>query len=142
MSRHTTTLAVSALSLAALTALSGCIVVVGNRGGAYEARTYTNDGTRTKRIGVELDRVSNTLAAQLAIDGDRAAVITRVALNSAAERAGLERHDVIIAINGDRKAAIADIRDAVEDRKPGDTMVLTILRGGETREITVEVERR
>ncbi len=64
-------------------------------------------------------------------------VITQVVSGSPAAQVGLRQNDVITEINGqvlDTESALAQI---VNQHKPGDTLSLTVLRGGS--QITVQL---
>lgn len=66
------------------------------------------------------------------------AEITRVLADSPAEEAGLRRGDVIIAIDGEPVAGSEDLRGIVLSRGVLVPLVVSVERGGEEREITVE----
>lgn len=61
--------------------------------------------------------------------------IAEVVADSPAAEAGLQAGDVIAAVNGEAVRRPADVVDAVRAAQPGDTLALTIVRGGETLEI-------
>ena len=61
--------------------------------------------------------------------------IAEVAADSPAAQAGLEAGDLITAVNGDEVQQVADVVDAVRAAQPGDTLALTVERGGETLDI-------
>jgi serine protease Do len=60
-----------------------------------------------------------------------------VETGSAADEAGLIKEDIIIAANGTKVTTTADLSDIKDKLKPGDTLVLTIVRGG--KQMTVNV---
>lgn len=75
-------------------------------------------------------------------DEDEAgARITRVLPGSPADEANLRRGDIITAIGGDSVTADS-LRDVVLDQQPGDTLDLTILRGGESLDLSVTLGER
>jgi S1-C subfamily serine protease len=61
--------------------------------------------------------------------------ITEVAAGSVAERAGLRRGDVIVAIAGRRAVRTADVVGAVTRQAPGTWLPLEVERGGRRLEI-------
>jgi membrane-associated protease RseP (regulator of RpoE activity) len=84
--------------------------------------------TPPPRLGAELHSPSETLADQLDLPKDRGLVVHRVMPDSAAARAGLRPHDILLELNG--KAVSAKIDDfrkalaAIEANKPVDAVVL------------------
>jgi len=75
-----------------------------------------------------------------AVDGG--ARITQVTPGSAADRAGLEAGDVIVAIAGAPIADADDVIDAVDDRAPGDPAELEVRRAGATVSVSVTLGSR
>lgn len=67
---------------------------------------------------------------------DKGAEISSVSKESAAEKAGLKKGDIITRI-GDKKIEDAeDITDAVHTHKPGDKVAIAILRDGKEQKLT------
>jgi serine protease Do len=62
--------------------------------------------------------------------------------DSPAEKAGLERYDVIIELEGEPVANYNEFRNKVAMVQPGTEVAITILRDGERKEITVELGER
>ena len=91
-------------------------------------------------IGVTLDNADDALAEQLGLDPKAVVVIREVTPGLPAEKAGLERFDIVTHINGDTPAGADDLRRVVGESKPGDTITLRVLRQGQTRDINVVVE--
>jgi 2-alkenal reductase len=98
------------------------------------------------------------VASELNLPVSNGVLITDVRAGSPAERAGLQSgtqttvvrgvevptdSDIIVAING---TLVRDIDDLVaylvENTSPGDTVVLTIVRGGNTLDLDVTLDRR
>src|SRR5690606_15862427 len=88
-------------------------------------------------IGVEPP--SDALAAHLAVEPDEVLVVTSVAEGGPAARAGVQRHDVIVAIDGERGVDREKLRAALSAKKPGDELALTLLRRGAEREVRVRL---
>lgn len=91
-------------------------------------------------IGVSLSRVDDALAAQIGVDPTRVFLISDVTPDRPAAKAGVQRFDVVTAINGDSPAREDTLRDAVRASKAGDTITLRVLRKGQTHDINVVVE--
>ena len=70
-------------------------------------------------------------------DGGTIVVVEEVNAGSAAEEAGVEAGDVIVAVNGQSIAATADLMAIRRQHAIGDTIVLTVLRDDQTLDIPV-----
>lgn len=90
------------------------------------------------RLGIEYGPASESLIQALDLPRG-AAVIGRVAQGSAADRAGLEPGDVIVAVDGDRLQKPLELSQIIGMKKPGDRVRLTINRDGDIREFTVRL---
>lgn len=76
------------------------------------------------------------------LQGDRPeAVITQVADDSPAEKAGLIAGDQVIAVDGKAVADWTSLVETIAARRPGDRVVLTVQRGSTRQEISVELGR-
>ncbi len=132
-------------SLLGATALTvpGCIVVVGNtsRPASYESSSWDASGSPAKRIGIETEQPGPALAAQLGVQPDQTALITRVVPGSSAEAAGFKRFDVLTHIDGQPGATIWTVRSAVQSKDIGQTVAIRVLRAGQPVELVVTVER-
>jgi len=69
------------------------------------------------------------------------ALVQEVVSESAAELAGLEIGDLIIAVDGDRIASAADLRVNIINTAPGTEITLDILRNGEPTTLTAVLGR-
>lgn len=83
-------------------------------------------------IGVTMDSIER--------DGRTATVLQRILDDLPADRAGLEAGDVITQVNGAKSSSPEDIRGAIRELEPGDTLRLTIERNGSPREVELKVE--
>jgi serine protease Do len=70
---------------------------------------------------------------------DKGAEVTSVNKESAAEKAGLKKGDIITAIGNKKIESADDVHDAVHDHKPGDKVAITILRDGKEQKLTAEL---
>jgi len=72
---------------------------------------------------------------------DKGAEIESVTKESAAEKAGLKKGDIITKV-GDRKVeSTDDVTDAIRNHKPGDKVPVTFLREGKTQTVTTELTK-
>ena len=73
---------------------------------------------------------------------DRGARIADVRAGTPAARAGVREGDVVTSVDGERVRSGDDLRAAVDEHEPGDTLALEIRRGGQTRTLDVELGER
>jgi len=93
-------------------------------------------------LGVTLDEVNPVLAAQLGLD-DAGAVVLNVADGSPAEDAGVERYDVILAIDGETFGkSVEALAKRIGEAGAGGTVALTIIRAGQPRTLNVTLASR
>ncbi len=62
--------------------------------------------------------------------------VMEVKPSSAAEKAGLQPGDVIVAVDGKKIGGLVDLQVAVRTRKAGDTISLTYERGNDQKTVT------
>lgn len=91
-------------------------------------------------LGVRMAHSGPALAKQLGVDPDKTTLITYVAEDTPAARAGLEQWDIIIEIDGAPDASPSSIRRVLRSSNPGDTVTCTVLRADERKNITAVLE--
>ena len=95
------------------------------------------------QMGVSIQELTPSLAAQLALPVTRGVLITHVAADSAAALAELTQGDVIVGIDGRNVATTDDLRRLMVTRKVGDTITLTIASAGRpNRAVTLTLTER
>jgi S1-C subfamily serine protease len=93
-------------------------------------------------LGVTGIDVSPEVAEEFGLDASRGAVVDSVQDGSGADEAGLQSGDIIVAVDGDELATMAELVALVRVREPGDTLQLTIVRDGEELEFDVTLGER
>jgi serine protease Do/serine protease DegQ len=91
------------------------------------------------QLGVTIAPVTPDIAQALGIATSSGALITQVARDSAAARAGLKAGDIVTAINGRNVKSAAEFRNSIGLLRIGDKVELALLRDGQTRKLTAEV---
>jgi S1-C subfamily serine protease len=91
---------------------------------------------------VDLDGVEEAVRSQLGINAEEGAFVAQVTPDSAADQAGLEDGDVIIAVEGEPIESSTDVAEAVRDHEVGDQIELRIERDGEEQTLTATLGRR
>ena len=93
-------------------------------------------------LGIEAQALSRELAASFGLRTPQGVIVAGVVSGGPAAQAGLQPGDVLLSIDGQ---AILDARATMSDIAsipPGTSLPLTIVRGGERMEMTVEVGER
>jgi S1-C subfamily serine protease len=108
-------------------------------------------------LGVETLEIDEEIADTFNLDVDQGLLIASVTDGSAAERAGLRGGseqvvvdgttwvlggDIILAADGTKLRTVAQLRELIEAKDPGDEVTLEIRRDGETRTVTAKLGRR
>jgi len=75
-------------------------------------------------------------------DTESGARIVEVRSGGPADEAGVRQGDVVTGVAGSEIESADELRQAVAERKPGDSLELTVERDGETRTVTVELGTR
>ena len=91
-------------------------------------------------LGIQLAPPGEALEIHLRLDPDSATMISRVYGGLAAHEAGLEKYDIIVAINGETPADQKGIREVLSDQEPGDEITLTIIHEGKKRKVNVQLQ--
>jgi len=68
-----------------------------------------------------------------------AAIITDVLPDTPADKAGLRRGDVIIAVNGERLTAEYSLPEALAQYAPGDVVTISVWERGRRRDIEIQL---
>ena len=91
------------------------------------------------RIGVSIQNLTPDLSEAFGLDTLNGALITSVERGSSAERAGLRRGDLVIALNGRDVRNSTDLRNRIGLVRVGDSVTVTIVRDGERRNVDLRV---
>lgn len=87
-------------------------------------------------LGVRYEPVTPALANQEGLTVEVGAWVRRVEAGSPAEAAGVRPGDVLVAVDGVPLGQHHDLRNLVEARAPGERVVLTVVRGDQTFDVT------
>ena len=95
---------------------------------------------RVKRgwLGVSIQKVTPEIAKAYGVKGDGGAIVGDVFKDSAAEKGGLKRGDVVIEINGEKVKDVDWFVQKVRTLQPGTTANLKVIR--KKREITLKIK--
>lgn len=79
----------------------------------------------------QIQRRPGLLGVQIG-NGEGGVLVTGVAPNTGAARAGIERDDLIRSVNGVDVASPRELRDAIMAKSPGEPVVVVVMRSGES----------
>ena len=91
-------------------------------------------------LGIKGGELNAELAKAFGIDAQQGAFVSEVLPNSAAEKAGLQAGDVIVAMNGQKVASFAEMRAKIATSGAGKEINLTYLRDGKSQEAKVTLQ--
>jgi putative serine protease PepD len=86
--------------------------------------------------------VDQDVKDRFGVEVEEGAFVTEVVPGSAADDAGLSLGDVIVAIGGAEVGEASEVRAAIVDREPGDTVEIEVLRVGKRETLEVTLGRR
>ena len=96
------------------------------------------DGKVTRGwLGVQIQDVDEGMAKALRLKERNGAIISQVIKNSPAEDAGVEKQDVIIAVNGIKVDDSSNLKNLISSGRPHDKTKLTLIRDGHEKKLTV-----
>jgi len=102
----------------------------------------TNGKVERAALGVSIGEAGPNDAAYVGLDRIRGVVVQSFGEDSPAEKAGLERGDVIIAVDGKQVDYVAQLQTEIGFRKPGDVVRVEVARkGGKRKVVDVRLTR-
>jgi membrane-associated protease RseP (regulator of RpoE activity) len=126
-------------------------------GGAVALRAWSGDGSSSALAASagQSDIFSSVVANQQTTDAEDTPwlgarvvatsdglTVSAVIADSPADKAGLEHGDVITAVDGVQVDNMKALLSAIKDKAPGDSLTLSILRNGESQDVTATLEAR
>ncbi|PKP73834.1 MAG: trypsin [Alphaproteobacteria bacterium HGW-Alphaproteobacteria-6] len=93
-------------------------------------------------LGVAIQPITDDIAAAIGMDAARGALISSVTEDTPAARAGIRRGDVITAVDGTTVETPRDLTRLVATARPGTSLTLELMRGGQPTEISVTLGNR
>ena len=93
-------------------------------------------------LGVIIRDLDPDLAESLGLEEAKGVAITEVIEDSAAEKAGMKRYDVVVEFNGEKVEKVNEFRNRVAMLKPGTRVKIVVLRDGKRKTLDVELGER
>ncbi len=99
-----------------------------------------NGRVRRGMLGVGIQAVNNEIKEVFGLKDTKGVLINDVKKGSAAEKGGVKRDDVILAINGETIDDTNVLRNKVAGTIPGSEMKLKVMRDGQEQELSVVLD--
>jgi len=116
------------------------IVVLGLVVGPATAKSYK--ASKKAWLGVHTQTVDYELVETSDLPVKYGVVVNEVVKDSPADEAGLEEDDVIIGFDGSKITDADELVEMIDEHRPGDEVILTVMREGDEVELTVTLEKR
>jgi serine protease Do len=97
---------------------------------------------RDFNVGLRVQQVDERIAKYLDLKKVQGVVVSEIAQNSPADKAGFEPGDIILEIDGQKIRRENDVQTQIFDGVTGQTMNLLIARGDKTMQKQLTLERR
>ncbi len=91
-------------------------------------------------LGVQIQSVNFDLAERNKLTVLKGAYVSEVNKSSGAEEAGIRRGDVIVSVNNIPVINSSELQEQVSRYRPGDNIQIQVIRGQDTRELTVALK--
>lgn len=88
-------------------------------------------------LGVTMQPIDEKIAKDLKLSSMNGVYINEVSKGSAADKAGLQKGDVIIGVDSVKVTDGASVQEAVSQYRPGDKAVVTFIRDGKQKNVKV-----
>jgi S1-C subfamily serine protease len=93
-------------------------------------------------LGVSTQTVTSDLQQQFGLSRSSGILAADVTAGGPAAKAGIQQGDIITNVDGKDMVQSSDLLVAIRDKKPGDTVQVTVDRKGSTKVISVVLEER
>lgn len=105
-----------------------------------EQQILSTGKVRHAKLGVGIQDVNQTLAEAFKLDKPAGALVSEVVKGSAADRAGIESGDVVLAINGRAVDLSGDLPAIVGLAQPGDQVAIDLWHRGARRTVQARLD--
>ena len=93
-------------------------------------------------LGIAFQWAGGASARQLHAQNTQGVLVQQVQPGSPAAKAGLQRGDIITAINGKKLASETDLPATIAKQKPGDSVQLSVVRNGQEQTLSATLAQR
>ncbi len=110
--------------------------------GDNEMRFFGEPGEQPKvMVGIVMDEPSEALRLHLGLTEGETTIINSVIKGLPADEAGLEKFDIVVAVNGKSPASAGNIHEAIQELDPGDDIQFTVIHKGKKHTIEITAEK-
>ena len=88
-------------------------------------------------LGVTISPISDEIAKDLKLSSQLGVYVNEVTKGGSADKAGLKKGDIIVAIGGTDTPGTAKLQEKVNSFHPGDTTTVSVFRDGKREEISL-----
>lgn len=92
-------------------------------------------------LGAMVQGLTPKMAKSFGLANTEGALLAGINPGSAAEKAGLKAGDIVLAVDGDHVTSAGDMVAKLYTHRPGDTVQLTVLRGGQETPVPVTLQK-
>jgi serine protease Do len=110
--------------------------------GGEEGEEPGGEVAKSPKLGLRLQPVTPELARQLKVEGDQGVLVADVTEGGPAERAGVQRGDLLMEVNRRPVTSTAEVSEAIGKLKEGDLALLRVRRGSGSFFIAVPIGGR
>lgn len=90
-------------------------------------------------LGISMQQITPEMSEFFKLDSSRGALINDVSPDSPADKAGLQKDDVIIRVGNKKIEDVQDVKNIVGFSAPGTKLEITVIRNGKEKAIEAEV---
>ncbi len=95
---------------------------------------------RRGMLGINIQNVTDELAKSLDLEARSGVIVSNVRSGSAADKAGVKRNDLIVAINGEKIEDSNVLRNKVASSLPGSEIKVSVMRDGKQVDLTATLD--
>ena len=88
-------------------------------------------------LGITMQEIDDKIADELKLSSRNGVYIVEVSKSGAADKAGVQKGDVLIAIDSTKITTASSVQEAVSRFSPGDKAVLVVIRDGKEKTLDV-----
>ena len=99
-----------------------------------------NGKVRRGQLGILVGRITSDVADKLKLSDTRGILVAEVQPGGAADRAGLRKGDVVIALNGTEMSDVNVFRNQIASTAPGSDVILTVVRDGRQQQVRATLQ--
>lgn len=92
-------------------------------------------------LGVEGGELNSKASKQLGVNETEGFYINKVTKNSGAEKAGLQKGDIIVKIDNQNIATFADLSGYINTKRPNDKVQVNYIRDGKNKSVAVTLSK-